>query len=58
MPMYGQSQYHWSAFRDGGEFGEITFMIQTGMKLDGALGRSENGPRKGRQAQIDGRGIQ
>src|SRR5712692_815703 len=46
------------AFRDGDELREIALMIQADMELDRTLGRTKISPRKSRQAQVDGRGIQ
>ncbi len=45
------------AVGDGCELGQATAVVQPDMQLDRPLGRSEIGPREGREAQLDGAGI-
>ena len=43
---------------DGDKTGQQTIVIESDMEFDGAFSAAEFGPRKYRQAQIDGRGVQ
>jgi hypothetical protein len=37
---------------------DVAAEVQEGVQLDGRLGRAKRGPRKHRQAQVDGAGIE
>src|ERR1019366_1262079 len=46
------------AITDVNEGGNVAAQIEQRMQLDGCLGRAEHGPRKYRQTQIDGGGVE
>ena len=46
------------AITDVNEGGDVAAQIEQRMQLDGCLGRAERRPRKYRQTQIDGRGVE